>query len=110
FDRATGNNSVRAGPELWLVHAEALRRAGDAALARTFARRALEASRRYDDPSALSIARAQIVLADAELDLGEAGPARQLAGEARAILAAHRQVPDHDRKALGRLEARLGRA
>jgi serine/threonine-protein kinase len=62
FEHVVGRRDVRSGPYLWLVHAEALRRSGDRAAARSWAQRALEASRRYDAPGAASIARAEAVL------------------------------------------------
>jgi serine/threonine-protein kinase len=65
FRQVTGRRDVRVGPYLWLIHAEALRRSGDTATAREFARRALEASRRYDDPSAASIRQAEAELRSA---------------------------------------------
>jgi len=62
FEHVLGRRDVRSGPYLWLVHAEALRRHGDRAAARSWAERALEASRRYDAPGAASIAQAEAAL------------------------------------------------
>jgi serine/threonine-protein kinase len=62
FDHVIGRRDVRSGPYLWLVRADILRRSGDRAGARTWAQRALEASRRYDDPGAASIAQATAAL------------------------------------------------
>ncbi|HEY6942200.1 tetratricopeptide repeat protein, partial [Dokdonella sp.] len=62
FEHVLGRRDVRSGPYLWLVHAEALRRRGDRAAARSWAERALEASRRYDAPGAASIAQAEAAL------------------------------------------------
>ena len=59
FAQVTGRRDVRTGPYLWLIHAEALRRSGDFSGARNWAQRALEASRKYDDPSAPSIRQAE---------------------------------------------------
>jgi eukaryotic-like serine/threonine-protein kinase len=59
FDAVTGFRDVRMGPYLWLIRSETLRKTGDLRRAREFAQRALEASRRYDDPSAASIAEAE---------------------------------------------------
>jgi eukaryotic-like serine/threonine-protein kinase len=62
FEHVDGFRNVRAGPYLWLVRSEALRRSGDAQAARKWAQRALDASRRYDDPSAGSIRNAEAAL------------------------------------------------
>jgi serine/threonine-protein kinase len=59
FDRVTGVRDVRSQPYLWLVQAQALRASGDDAGAREWAQRALDASRRYDDPAAPSIRAAE---------------------------------------------------
>jgi tetratricopeptide (TPR) repeat protein len=58
FDAASGFRDVRMGPYLWLIHSEILRKNADPRGAREWAQRALEASRRYDHPSAASIAEA----------------------------------------------------
>jgi serine/threonine-protein kinase len=55
LDRNTGLYDVRIGPMLWRTHAEALALNGDAQGASDWNARALEASRRYDDPSSPSI-------------------------------------------------------
>lgn len=62
FAQVTGRRDVRVGPFLWLIQAEALRRAGDIPGAHEWAQRALDASRRYDDPSAKSISDAQAAM------------------------------------------------
>jgi len=62
FAHVTGRRDVRVGPFLWLIHAEALRRSGDSKGAGEWADRALQASRRYDDPSAASIRQAEAEL------------------------------------------------
>ncbi|HET7777421.1 MAG TPA: protein kinase [Rudaea sp.] len=59
FEHVDGFRNVRTGPYLWLIRADALRRSGDAKGAREWAQRALDASRRYDDPSAASIREAE---------------------------------------------------
>jgi serine/threonine protein kinase/tetratricopeptide (TPR) repeat protein len=53
---------VREQPQIWLVHSAALRATGDVAGARQWAQRALEASTRYDHPTAASIKRAKAAL------------------------------------------------
>ncbi|MGQ0622635.1 MAG: protein kinase domain-containing protein [Panacagrimonas sp.] len=53
---------LRAQPQLWLVHSALLLQSGDAAGARLWAGKALEASRRYDDPAAGSISRAEAAM------------------------------------------------
>jgi eukaryotic-like serine/threonine-protein kinase len=67
FEAVTGFRDVRMGPYLWLIRSETLRKNGDARRAHEWAQRALEASRRYDHPSAASIAEAQaaVRIADA---------------------------------------------
>ena len=62
FEHVSGFRTVRTGPYLWLIRADALRRSGDVSGARELARRALEASQRYDEPSAASIRDAQAAL------------------------------------------------
>ncbi|HKY90399.1 MAG TPA: protein kinase [Nevskiaceae bacterium] len=62
FARITGGRDVRTGPYLWLIHAQALHASGDGPRAREWARRALEASRRYDDPAASSVVEAEAML------------------------------------------------
>ena len=62
FAQVTGRRDVRTGPTLWLSRSAALLRAGDAPGAREWAQRALDASRRYDDPSAASIRQAEAAL------------------------------------------------
>ena len=59
FEHVTGRRDVRAGPFLWLIHADVLRSSGDIAHAHEWAQRALEASRKYDAPGAKSIELAQ---------------------------------------------------
>ena len=67
FDHVTGRRDVRFGPYIWLVHSRALRLSGDKKGAREWAQRALDASRKYDDPAASSITQAQAALRAAEL-------------------------------------------
>jgi serine/threonine-protein kinase len=62
FDATVGRRDVRSGPMVWLIRSDALRRSGDARGAREWAQRALDASRRYDDPSAASIVEAEAAL------------------------------------------------
>ena len=59
FENLVGRRDVRSGPYLWLIHSEALRQSDDLASAKVWAERALEASRRYDAPDALSIRQAE---------------------------------------------------
>jgi serine/threonine-protein kinase len=73
FETVQGFRDVRMGPYLWLIHAEVLRRGGQVAAARDWAARALDASRRYDDPGAPSIRTAQAAL------LAAGGPGAALA-------------------------------
>jgi serine/threonine-protein kinase len=58
FDHVSGFRDVRMGPYLWLIRSDVLRSTGDFSGARSWAQRALEASRRYDDPAAASIVEA----------------------------------------------------
>jgi tetratricopeptide (TPR) repeat protein len=62
FEKVTGRRDVRAGPYLWLIHAQALRRSGDVRQAHDWAQRALDASRTYDAPEAESIRDAEAAL------------------------------------------------
>lgn len=62
FNKVQGFRDVRMGPYLWQIDAEVLRRAGEMAAAQRLARRALDADRRYDAPSAAAIAAAQTTL------------------------------------------------
>jgi serine/threonine-protein kinase len=66
FGNVTGLYDVRTGPLIWLIHSEALRRAGENAKALEWAQRALNASRQYDDPAAASIAAAQAAVRAAQ--------------------------------------------
>ena len=66
FERVIGRRDVRSGPYLWLIRSDVLLRAGDRSGAREWARRALDASRRYDDPAAASISQAEAALHAAE--------------------------------------------
>jgi serine/threonine-protein kinase len=60
FDHATGGIiDMRAGPYLWLIHSAVLAASDDRAGAREWAQKALDASRRYDDPSSPAIAEAE---------------------------------------------------
>lgn len=58
LERVQGLYDVRAQPQLWLVCSAVLLRTGDAAGARHWAEKALDASRQLDDPSADSIKQA----------------------------------------------------
>lgn len=62
WEHVTGFRDVRMGPYLWLIHSEVLRRSGDLTGARTWAKQALDARRRYDHPSSASIAEAEVAL------------------------------------------------
>ena len=62
FAKVTGRRDVRNGPYLWLIRSAVLLHAGDAQGAHEWAQRALEASRRYDDPAAASIRQAEAAL------------------------------------------------
>src|SRR5204862_21656 len=62
FDTVTGMRDVRTGPYLWRIRAEALLRAGDVSAAKSWAQRALDADRRYDDPSSRDIVEAEATL------------------------------------------------
>ena len=66
FDHVVGRRDVRSGPYVWLIRSDVLLRAGDRPAAREWARRALDASLRYDDPTAPSIAQAKAALHAAE--------------------------------------------
>jgi tRNA A-37 threonylcarbamoyl transferase component Bud32/tetratricopeptide (TPR) repeat protein len=59
LERVEGLYDVRVGPQLWLVRSDALLRSGDAAGASQWAKKALEATRRYDDPTSATIAQAE---------------------------------------------------
>jgi eukaryotic-like serine/threonine-protein kinase len=59
FDQVAGFRDVRMGPYLWLIHSDVLRRSGDREGALAWAKQALDARRRYDHPSAASIAEAE---------------------------------------------------
>jgi serine/threonine-protein kinase len=59
FESVEGLHDVRTGPQIWLVRSRILLRCGDPKGAHEWAQRALEASRRYDHPSAPSIAEAE---------------------------------------------------
>jgi eukaryotic-like serine/threonine-protein kinase len=62
FDHPTGLRDVRVGPYLWLIQAEAQRRSGDFRAAHDWARRALDASRKYDAPESKTIKAAEAAL------------------------------------------------
>jgi eukaryotic-like serine/threonine-protein kinase len=68
FDQVTGFRDVRMGPYLWLIHSDVLRRSGDREGASEWAKRALDARRRYDHPSAASIAEAEAAVRAASAD------------------------------------------
>jgi tetratricopeptide (TPR) repeat protein len=61
-DQARTEPDVRLGPPLWCIRAEALLLSGDAAGAMMWAQKALDAERRYDDPSSPDIAAAEATL------------------------------------------------
>lgn len=56
LDGLTDAQDVRTAPYLWTIHARALHLAGDLSGARDWARRALEAYRRYTHPSSANVA------------------------------------------------------
>jgi tetratricopeptide (TPR) repeat protein len=62
YDHVSGFRDVRMGPYLWRIRAEALFLSGDLQGARRWAERALDADRRYDDPSSGEIAEADETL------------------------------------------------
>ncbi len=62
FEHVDGFRNVRTGPYLWLIRADASHRSGDTKAALELSRRALDASRRFDDPSAASIRDAEASL------------------------------------------------
>jgi serine/threonine-protein kinase len=64
FDHVEGLIDARDAPYLWQVYAQALLASGDAASARTWAARALEADLRYDGPQSVFTASAQALLKD----------------------------------------------
>jgi serine/threonine-protein kinase len=66
YENVTGFRDVRMGPYLWLIHSEVLRQSGDAQGARAWATQALDARRRFDHPSAASIAEAEAALQAAD--------------------------------------------
>jgi serine/threonine-protein kinase len=59
YEEITGFRDVRMGPYLWLIHSEVLRQSGDREGAYAWAQQALEARRRYDHPSSVSITEAE---------------------------------------------------
>jgi len=73
LDRVQALYDMRYQPELWLVHSAVLLQSGDAKGAREWAEKALEASKRYDDPSADSIKQARAAVKAAELGLATGG-------------------------------------
>ncbi len=62
FERVEGFRDVRVGPYLWRVYAQALLQAGDAANARRWAQKALDASIQYDAPESASISEARVLV------------------------------------------------
>lgn len=62
FEHVEGPRDVRTGPTVWLAFARALRANGDAAAAQTWARKAMDASVRYDVRGAASILSAEAML------------------------------------------------
>jgi tetratricopeptide (TPR) repeat protein len=73
FDHVTGPRDVRMGPKLWRIGAEALLLSGDAQGARQLAQRALDADRRYDDPSSADITEAEATLSAAKAGITASG-------------------------------------
>jgi serine/threonine-protein kinase len=65
FEAVRGFRDVRMGPYLWLIQSEVLHATGRLDDSRQWAQRALEASLRYDDPTAPSIRAARAALAAA---------------------------------------------
>jgi hypothetical protein len=61
-------HDVRYGPYLWRIHAEVLQQSGDLSGAQAWAHRALDADRRYDDPSSPDIIAAQATVDSIERD------------------------------------------
>lgn len=59
WEQVVGFRDVRMGPIIWLAHSEVLLRSGDAASARQWAQKALEARSRYDHPASDSIEQAR---------------------------------------------------
>ena len=66
YEHVTGFRDVRMGPYLWLVHSEVLLQSGDKPGARAWAKKALDARRLYDHPSAASIVDAETALRAAD--------------------------------------------
>jgi hypothetical protein len=62
LERVEALYDVRVQPQLWLVASAVVLKSGDATGARRWAEKALEASRRYDDPSASSISEARAAI------------------------------------------------
>jgi len=62
FDHVEGFRDVRMGPYLWRICARAERLAGNSGAAQAWARRALEASLRYDAPESAAIEEARALL------------------------------------------------
>jgi tetratricopeptide (TPR) repeat protein len=73
FDNLTGPRDVRMGPKLWRIRAEGLLESGDAQAALQLAQRALDADRRYDDPSSPDIAEAEATLSAAKAAITASG-------------------------------------
>lgn len=55
FRNVTGPRDSRMEPYLWRIYAQALAQSGDTVAAMTFARKALDAYQRYDDPASPDI-------------------------------------------------------
>jgi hypothetical protein len=62
FEHVTSMRDIRTAPYLWSIRAQVLLASGDAKGARTWAERALDADRRYDDPVSRDIADAAATL------------------------------------------------
>jgi serine/threonine-protein kinase len=66
FDRVEGFRDVRMGPFIWTIYARALLAAGDRAKAQLWARKAVDANLRYDDPASADLAAARSLLSQIE--------------------------------------------
>jgi tetratricopeptide (TPR) repeat protein len=62
FEHVSGARDVRVAPYLWRIRAQVLLASGKAKEARTWAEKALDADRRYDDPESRDIADAAATL------------------------------------------------
>ncbi len=62
FEHVQGYRDARMGPYLWNIYAQALLASGDAPAADAWARSALAADRKYDDPASPDIAQVEATL------------------------------------------------